>query len=116
MQPVENGSDFKKAYNNIADDVEAIVKSKVTRNRKRMVEILNLLKEIIAEPTDEKAVAEPGTKDIPELEKEEPAEQKGVRVKILTSDQLLSRLPIILALLKAQNNLEKLKNEIRQLL
>ena len=33
-----------------------------------MVEILSLLKEIIAEPTDEKAVAEPGTKDIPELE------------------------------------------------
>ena len=55
-----------------------------------MEEILSLLKEIIAEPTDEKAVAEPGTKDIPELEKEEPAEQKGVRVKILTSDQLLS--------------------------
>ena len=74
-----------------------------------MVEILSLLKEIIAEPTQEKADAEPGTTDIPELEKEEPAEQKGVGLKILTSDQLLSRLPIILALLKAKNNSENLK-------
>ena len=40
--------------------------------------------------------------------------EKGL--KILTSKQMLSRLPIILAQLKAGNNSEKLKNEIRQLL
>ena len=35
---------------------------------------------------------------------------------ILTPNQMLSRLPITLAQLKAGNNSEKLKNEIRQLL
>ena len=42
--------------------------------------------------------------------------QSGKRLKILTPDQMLSRLPITLAQLKAGNNSEKLKNEIRQLL
>ena len=37
-------------------------------------------------------------------------------LKILTPSQMLSRLPITLAQLKAGNNSEKLKNEIRQLL
>ena len=37
-------------------------------------------------------------------------------LQILTPDQMLSRLPITLAQLKAGNNSEKLKNEIRQLL
>ena len=36
-------------------------------------------------------------------------------LKILTQGQMLSRLPITLAHLKAINNSEKLKNEIRQL-
>ena len=39
----------------------------------------------------------------------------GYGLKILTSDQMLSRLPIFLAQLKAGHNSEKLKNEIRQL-
>ena len=42
--------------------------------------------------------------------------QKGQGLKILTPSQMLSRLPISLAQLKAGNNSEKLKNEIRQLL
>ena len=41
---------------------------------------------------------------------------KGSGLKILTPSQMLSRLPISLAQLKAGNNSEKLKNEIRQLL
>ena len=40
--------------------------------------------------------------------------QKGQGLKILTPDQILSRLPITLAQLKAGNNSE-LKNEIREL-
>ena len=43
-------------------------------------------------------------------------QQQGQRLKILTPSQMLSRLPISLAQLKAGNNSEKLKNEIRQLL
>ena len=42
--------------------------------------------------------------------------QSGKGLKILTPNQILSRLPIFLAQLNARNNLEKLKNEIRQLL
>ena len=42
--------------------------------------------------------------------------QKGEGLKILTPGQMLSRLPITLAQLKAGNNSERLKNEIRQLL
>ena len=43
-------------------------------------------------------------------------QQKGKGLKILTPSQMLSVLPISLAQLKAGNNSEKLKNEIRQLL
>ena len=42
--------------------------------------------------------------------------QEGKGIKILTPNQMLSRLPISLAQLKAGNNSEKLKNKIRQLL
>ena len=55
-----------------------------------------------------------------ELESEESAEQKrnqqGKDLKILTPNQVPSRLPISLTQSKAGNNSEKLKNEIRQLL
>ena len=63
---------------------------------------------------------QPDTTNMPELESEESAEQnkkqRGVGLKILTPDQMLSRLPITLAQLKAGNNSQKLINEIRQLL
>ena len=42
--------------------------------------------------------------------------QSGKGLKILTPNQMLSRLPISLAQLKAGNNFEKRKNEIRQIL
>ena len=42
--------------------------------------------------------------------------QKEKGLKILTPSQMISRLPINLAQLKAGNNSEKLRNEIRQLL
>ena len=42
--------------------------------------------------------------------------QHGQWVKILTPNQMLSRLSISFAQLKARNNSEKLKNEIRHLL
>ena len=57
---------------------------------------------------------------MPELESEASSEQRrnqqGKGLKILTPNQMLSRLPISLVQLKAGNNSEKLKNEIRQLL
>ena len=42
--------------------------------------------------------------------------QEGKGLEILTPNQMLSRLPISLAQVKAENNSQELKNEIRQLL
>ena len=42
-------------------------------------------------------------------------EQNGKRLKILTPNQMLKRLPIALAQVKAGNNSESLLNEIRQI-
>ena len=42
--------------------------------------------------------------------------QLGKGLKLITPNQMLSRLPISLAQLKAGNNSEKLNNEIRQIL
>ena len=57
---------------------------------------------------------------MPELEDEKSAAQRreheGKGLKILTPEQMLRRLPIVLAQLKAGNNSQKLKKEIRQLL
>ena len=39
----------------------------------------------------------------------------GTRLKILSPDQLLTRLPILLAQIKAGNNPYKLKNEVRKI-
>ena len=54
------------------------------------------------------------------LEIEEEAanriQKQGKGLKILTPQQMLTRLPISLAQLQARNNSQKLKNEIRQLL
>ena len=42
-------------------------------------------------------------------------ETKGTRLKVLTPKQMLQRLPIALAQVKAGNNSESLLNEIRQI-
>ena len=56
---------------------------------------------------------------MPPLETEEEVakrrEQPGERLKILTPQQMITRLPISLAQLNARNNSRKLKNEIRQI-
>ena len=41
---------------------------------------------------------------------------KGAGLKILTNNQMLNRLPILLAQIRAGNNSNKLKNEARQIL
>ena len=108
-----NKREFKKKYSNIADDLEKMRNRPMpTRSQNKMGEILSLLKELVEEPPYE----QPDTTDMPELESEESAEQRGQGLKILTPSQMLSRLPITLAQLKAGNNSEKLKNKIRQLL
>ena len=57
-------------------------------------------------------------RDMSPLETEEEAaeRQKGQGLKILTPQQMITRLPILLTQLKAGNNSQKLKYDIRQLL
>ena len=82
-----------KEYNDLVNKAEQIVELRSTEPRGKMLEIFNYLGETFNELTKE-----------------------GGGFKILTPNQMLSRLPVTLAQLKAGNNSKKLKNEIRQLL
>ena len=78
----------------------------------------NLKNEIEKMSEEEKIIEKPDkileiVEDILEFNRKK---QSGGGLKILTPNQMLSRLPITLAQLKAGNNSEKFKNEIRQLL
>ena len=57
-------------------------------------------------------------RDMPDLEPEEDAEkrQKGQGIKIMTPNQLITRMPIFLAEKQAGNNSQKLNNGIRQII
>ena len=107
---------MENRYNYVVNDVEAIVNRPIiTRNKKKIVEIMSLLKEILEPKSNEQL----DTRNMPELESEESAaerkNQQGQGLKILTPDQMLSRLPITVAKLKARNNSQQLIGEIRQL-
>ena len=82
----ENCTDFK-------DEVEIMSEGD---KKNKGVKILNIIENILNFTLKERKI--------------------GQGLKILTPNQMLSRLPITLAQLKAGNNSEKLKNEIRQIL
>ena len=96
------------------------------KNRKKNDKLVNVIKsgliylkdEIKKMSKDEKEAKK--TDKILESVKEilnfNKVKQSGQGLKILTPNQTLSTLPVTLAQLKAVNNSEKLKNEIRQLL
>ena len=127
-----NKKKARSMYSDIAEDLNKLNKSKLTESRKNVLAIFKQLEEIFMESKADEEVEEevddevddetdeqPDTIDMPELETEESAEQKtqqGKGLKILTPEQMLRSLPISLTQLKAGNNLQKLKNEIRQLL
>ena len=85
--------EIKNRWSNLKDEIKKMPKEE-TKNEKP-VDILGITNEIL------------------DFNKE-IQRQKGQELKILTPNQMLSRLPISLAPLKAGNNSEKLKNEIRQ--
>ena len=97
-----------------------------TNNRKKSIELVSLinsrlkdLKEEITKMTEEERKIEKPDKIVEIVEEIltfNKQKQEGQGIKILTPNQMLSRLPISLAQLQAGNNSEKLKNEIRQLL
>ena len=83
-------------------------------------EIVRLGRQKANDKTDETGDEQLDTTDMPDLETEESSEQRrkqqGKGVRVLTPKQMISRLPILLGQLRARNNSQKLKNEIRQLL
>ena len=80
-------------------------------------ELRDLKEEITEMREEEKKIKKPNEiVDIVENILEFNKQQQGQGLKILTPNQMLSRLPISLAQLKAGNNSEELKNKIRQLL
>ena len=87
--------EVKNTWSNLKDKIEEMSKKEIKNEKPN--EILEIISEIIDFNKD--------------LQK-----QRGSGLKILTPNQMLSRLPIALAQLNAGNNSEKLKNEIRQLL
>ena len=106
-----------------SDMLKPVYKTNDKKNNNNLVNIIksglsDLKKEIEDMSEEEKETEKPSeiiyiVKVFLEFNKQN---QEGQRLKILTSDQMLSRLPISLAQLKAGNNSQKLKNEIRQLL
>ena len=74
--------------------------------------------------TDDQSHEQTDTTNIPDLESKESAPQRNNQkpiqsprvTQILTPNQMLSQLSIILAQVLAEKNPQKLKNEIRQLL
>ena len=100
-------------------------KIKNKKENNELVELIrvrwsNLIDEIEKMPEDEKETEKPDKilKIVEEtlIFNRENRKQQGLGLKILTPNQMLSRLPITSAQLKVGNNSEKLKNEIRQLL
>ena len=80
--------------------------------------LIDLKEEIKKMPEEVKEIEDPESmvEIVEEILKFNEQNQQGEGIKILTPNQMLSRLPISLAQLQAGNNSEKLKNEIRQLL
>ena len=97
------------------------VKKKKNEDQAYLIkEMLNRMKEVIKNVSkNRKFKIEENEKTINIVERVlyfNQLDQSGQGLKILTPNQMPSRLPISLAQLKAGNNSEKLKNEIRQIL
>ena len=103
-------------YNELLKDLDiklAFLKDQINTNigvsRTRLYNLVNAVEDILDSVR--------WCDNISDLESEESAAQRrnqpGRGLKILTPNQMVSRLPISLVQLKADNNSEKLKNEIR---
>ena len=81
-------------------------------------EVLNRMKKAIKKrPENKKFMIEENKKIINIVERIlyfNQLDQSGQGLKVLTPNQMLSRLPITLVQLKAENDSEKLKNKVRQ--
>ena len=111
------------SFHRPSDMLKAVYTTNDKKKNKRLVNViksgLSDLKNVIEDMGEkEKEIEKPNevidvVEKILEFNKQN---QSGQGLKTLTPDQMLSRLPVTLAELKAGNNSQKLKNEIRQLL
>ena len=95
-------------------------------DQKKMINVLNRPENVTLGFIDDELAPLEGDKEgklepeetITERMKLNPWERKteGTRLKFLTSSKLLTRTEILLAEIKPENNLNKLKNEIAQIL
>ena len=99
----------------------------VTKNRKKSNGLVNVIKSGLSDLKDENKNMSENQKEFEKPDKtlksveeildfNNKQNQIGEGLKTLTPNQMVSRLPISLAQLKAGNNSEKLINDIRQLL
>ena len=141
LYEIENGQityeEALKRIENISNNINKVINiQSLNPNQANFLNILFMVNEIVTGKSEKIEVnkednleifkekqesdEEPDTTDMPELESEESTVERRNKsrkgLKILTPDEMLSRLPVTLAQLKAGNNSEKLKNEIRQLL
>ena len=98
-----------------------------TKNKNKNKKLVNLiknrgsnLKDEIEKMSEDQKEIEQADKILKTVEKildfnKKIRKQQGLGLKILTPNQMLTRLPICLTQLKAGSNSEKLKNEIKQL-
>ena len=110
-------------YQSPSSMYKELSKTKYTETEVRVdliKEVLNKMKKVIENvPKDDVLKIEENEKIIDIVERIlelNNKTQSGQGLKIITPNQMLSRLPISSPYLKAENNSEKLKNEIRQIL
>ena len=99
--------------------LKSLYKANTSQNNE-LVSLINsglkdLKEEIKKMSEEEKEIEDPESivEIVEEILKFNEQNQQGEGIKILTPNQMLSRLPISLAQLEAGNNSNKLKNEIR---
>ena len=141
----ENGPIDYKKFNRLTDAKERDINDEIVRNHFLVQDLGDLLKKLRKSPNISERnqiqvnLINSGLRDPkeeiedmnePEKETENPNEivdiienilefnkqQQETDIKILTPNQLLSRLLILLSQLKVENDSEKLQNEIRQFL
>ena len=105
---VINFSEFDEKYNKFMDNIvkfECYKSEKdpgsVSKNQKKVRRYARDLKDIV---------------DLYNIKSGSDTSKKGEGLKILTSKQMLNRLPILLAQIQAGNSSKLLKNELRQIL
>ena len=103
-----NFDEFNEEYNKFMDNIVKFEyfksekeKGSVSSNQRKMIRYARDLKDIV---------------DLDNIKSGSDTSKKSEGLKILTNKQMLNRLPILLAQIKAGNNSIKLKNELRQIL